>query len=735
MATEQEGASNKKMAKADTTTEDMVKETAVFQRPVERSVPVAGLSLLRQVTRERLGQRVPDVSRPDWHTIVRRRMLIAVELLIITVWTLIVARPYLNLDPAMVPTGPEYLGAIQTHHIWMQARECGWCALWYGSVAGGFPAFAEPTGSALHPLVILTTLGWGVLNGSKLALVGSLLIAGMAQLWLGRVLGLGRIARIWSAGIAVVGGHLAARMQLGSLALVLSTASCALVLPPLIALSRTGDRRTAVLLGVMLALVVVAGNGYLQVGLAFSLLAALLLVPLERTRATLLARRYALAAGLALLLAAPFLVPFLHFLPWFAKDHDPAFQSAQPFSYVPLNLVISDMTFYTADVLHKLPYPSHNANYVGWIPVLLALWALRRSRNQDQRQAIAFLVVFALLALWVASAVPLAWLVRIIRIPQFVGFISGVRYTAFMAGLAVPAILGLAAIGLDRLIAPGARRLRMSLASSGPNTFTVSVDLRWLLAIPLVLALVSTHAFSKQFLGTVRLDAHVPLLLEALRTPDLQWVNVPFGQHFYVESATRMNLKRAYNSYFTWHWKDRAQPEPFLEATQGGAPPGMFMKSSAGGVAIYTAPPGREYATVTHRDGNRTICTAQGFGGNIDVTCATSRPGVLTVKENNWSGWQAEFDGRRLQLAPGQWLSVQLPAGNHMVRFRYWPWDVPLGLWLSLAGVALALYNWYKRDEGESIKSKPILSRAEANGTTEAGICIEASEIRLPSLS
>ena len=53
-------------------------------------------------------------------------------------------------------------------------------------------------------------------------------------------------------------------------------------------------------------------------------------------------REYALAVGLALLLAGVFLVPLLHFWPNVTKGTDPGFMAAQPFAYVPLNLVTAE---------------------------------------------------------------------------------------------------------------------------------------------------------------------------------------------------------------------------------------------------------------------------------------------------------------------------------------------------------------------------------------------------------
>jgi hypothetical protein len=45
----------------------------------------------------------------------------------------------------------------------------------------GVPAFVELHGAPLHPLVILTTLLWGAVNGAKLTVLACLALAGLAE--------------------------------------------------------------------------------------------------------------------------------------------------------------------------------------------------------------------------------------------------------------------------------------------------------------------------------------------------------------------------------------------------------------------------------------------------------------------------------------------------------------------------------------------------------------------------
>jgi hypothetical protein len=617
-----------------------------------------------------------------------------VEILILLAWTLLVTRPYLNLDPTMIPAGSEYLSEIQGHNVWVTARQCGLCALWDGSSIGGHPAFADLHGSVLHPLVVLSTLGWGLIDGSKLALVGAFLMAGIAQWWLAWELRVGSVARLYSAAIAVVAGSLAGRMNQGVFAVVMSTSACALVMAAAVAFGRRSTLRAVVALGAAIALAAVAGQGYLQVGLAFLAPAALILVPWGQPESGRVLGRLALAGGLGLMLAGVFLIPFAHFLPQFGKDLDPNFASAQFFKYVPLNLVINDLDVYLRQTLHTIPYPYLYTTFVGWVPVLLAVYGLGGNHAAWRRRVVVFLGVVIVLSFWIASAGPLRWLVRVSPFQMLTDFVAGLRNPSLIAGLAVPCVLGLAALGLDRLLHCRWPSLKLVGSGSEHDPGSVDLDLRWLLAIPLLFSLLTARAFAGSQIRSVKSDSSVASVIAALKTPDLQWVNTPFGEHFFISPAIASGLKLAVG-WQPWQWKGRPVPEPVLQADRQGNPPEMVPVGEVGGVPIYEAPPGREYAVVGHPDGSRTVCTAAGVGGNIDIACDTPTDGILVVKENSWSGWRGDLDGRQTDLNFDRWLSVDFPAGSHSVRFRYRPWDVLLGMALSLSGVVLACILWF----------------------------------------
>lgn len=609
-----------------------------------------------------------------------------VELAILAAWALWMGRAYLDFDPNLAPAGREYGSAIQGNHLWTRAQQCGWCALWNGSTRGGTPAFADTYGSALHPLVVVTTLIWGVVNGSKLALILALWIAGVAQWWLARVLRLGPLARVWSGLAAVAGGHLAGRMALGIFGIPLSTAMCSLVFAPAIAIARSGNRRTTVLLAIVLALTIVAGQGYIQVGLLFLSPAFLFLVFGDRLRFRPVWREYAIAIGIALLLAAVFLVPLIHFWPNFTKDVDLDFQSTQPLRYFVLNLVIDDVDFLISEALGKQPELANYSMYIGWVPILLAALCLKFAHGEDHN-VLLFLGTSAILALLTGSGVTLRWF------QPLVSSLAGLRFAPLIGGLAIPPILGLAAYGLDKLFAVNWPRLELSHQGS-PDWRREVVNLKWLLLVPLIWSLHTSYDFSHGWLHLTPIGDDVHALLAKLRTPSLQWVATPFGEHRYVEPAIRMGLKLS-PGIMPWGWKDRDFPEPYLEATRSNPPPGSEMVGAAGEIQIYRFMDQRDYAFV-QTDDDVIPCQASGTGGDLRVECSVpdGMTGTLIVRENSWSGWYAWRGQAQVPLLKDRWLRVDAPAGEHRYRFRYLPGDVPLGMFLSLLGIVLSIWKW-----------------------------------------
>jgi len=611
---------------------------------------------------------------------------ISIELSLIAFWAAVVGYPYLNVDPSQIPAGREFSGYIQFHHLWTRAIQCGWCATWNGSTAGGFPAFVDLYGSALHPVVIVTTLLFGVVNGAKLSIVIAFWVTGISQWWLAYELKLGRIARLWSACIAVAAGHITGRMEVGSFGMVFSTAFISLIFANILAIYNGKGKRFTVLLGIIGASAILSGQGYFQAGLVGIMPAIVFLILDNFGKIKNLWKNYALAFFLACLLAAPLLVPLAHFYPNIEKGTDFNFDIAQPLQYIPLNLIIDNWQFYTTDgLLGKAPYPSLYVIYIGWVPFLLAILGFLKFEPSKAPVA-GYMLGSVVLSHLIASAVLLK------EVVNFIPWVANIRFAPVISGLSVPFILGFSAYGLNHLIKIDWSKIR-------PNSLKISIQ--FLLVIPILISLTSVYNFSRMVIYTESLEEDDFSTLNALKTIDAQWVNPPYGEQFFAEPAIAMGLKIS-PGIMPWSWRDRETPRPFLEASREDGWDDYQLISDVHGTGIY-ANPNEIYASILTDQGNVIPCSAKGIGGIIEVYCDSENNGVLTIKENYFSGWQVQINEKQANILKEEyWLATQAPAGKNVYVFKYLPWDVPLGIILSLFGIFLCTWLWSQ--PGSSVK-------------------------------
>jgi hypothetical protein len=621
------------------------------------------------------------------HAGIRFRPGYLLEIAAIIIWAIFVGRAYLNLDPSIWPAGREFPSAIQTHYIWTNLSKCGACVFWNGFSHAGAPAFADLHGSMLYPLVVIFTLLAGPLGGAKLTLIAALIMAGCAQWWLSKVMGFGWIVRLWSALLAVVGGQLAGRMELGTFGILLSTAACSLVLAPGVALGLTGKRRYAILLGVTLGLALLAGQGYMQFGLALSVIPAFLIfLPHRDPTFKHLWKEYLLSGLLAFLIAGVFLIPMLHFYPNVVKPEDPLFGAVQPLKYIPLNHLIDDMPFFASTALKPTPFPYLYINFLGWIPILLAILAWRLIPRTGFRLLLFFLTAILLVYLN-ASADIIKLLMKILPI------FAGIRHTPVIAGLANPLILGLSAWGLDALL--HVKWPKIALINSNPSNSVFGVNAAILiLTIPLLWSLREAYIFGQNWLFTVKSDPTLIQKIAYLRTNGTEWVDLPFGEHMWIIPGFDANLKIS-NGVRTWSWKDRTDPPVNQEATLTVADPAAPNLTRVVGNLYFLSHYENEYAYIQSGD-KKITCKAQAVGGNIDIACPESPRGQLIVYENNWTGWAAWVDKTPTALLPSDWLSTDAPSGKHTYHFRYRPWDVWAGISLTVLGVVLSVFLWLR---------------------------------------
>jgi hypothetical protein len=612
------------------------------------------------------------------------KLAVLLELAWILVWTLWLGSAYLDLDRRVWPMGREFGMAIHPNFIWTHLTTCGDCVLWNGYFNGGAPTFGELHASVAHPLTVIGTVLFGGVNGAKIVLLSSLVMAGFAQWWLARVIGLGWLARVWSASVVVAAGHLAGRMEHGVVGLVVSTAACSLVLAPALKVALDGRRRDTIVLAVVLALAIVAGQGYMQIALFLGIFPLLVLFLFKREgKIRPQWKELVLALVLSMLLAGVFLVPLAHFWPQFGKAIDPTFGSSQPLSYMPFNFLIREISFYQGTLLGKQPYGYMYMNYVGWIPILLAVVAMRLV-PKDNRRILLYLCLAIGMTLFLGSGIPFKWLFKVM--PEQA---AAVRSSPVMAGLAVPFLVALAAWGLDLLLKLNWPTLSLETAS---DSFRPRFNTKYLFLPILVLgSLLSVYEFSKGWLETFEMSGEAYEVVNAVRTESAQWVAMPFGEHYWSPVASEAGVKLT-QLVRPSDWRGREVPEPFISASRHPESSGTAVFAQHG---VYVSRDVSNQYAYVQAGAEIWPCEAKARGGHIDVHCSGGKAGTLIVRENAWSGWSARRDGERVALQrEGDWLATNAPAGEHTYQFRYRPWDVALGSLLTLVGALVAVVLW-----------------------------------------
>jgi hypothetical protein len=610
------------------------------------------------------------------------------EIGFVVLWAVWVSRSYLNFSPLEWPHGREFGMAIQPHYIWTLLRQCGDCLLWNGMYNGGSPAFIELHAAVLHPLVIIATLIWGGFNGAKVVVIGSLAMAGIGQWWLARAINLGFVSRLWSAMVVVTGGHLAGKMEIGVVGVVLSTAACSLAIAPALKLAQNGRRRDAIILGFVLALAIVSGQGYMQLGFAMTILPALIIFWLdENLQLRAVWKEFALAGLLSVLLAGPLLIPLAHYWPEFAKDIDPEFKSAQPIEYVPLNFVINDIEFYLNGDLHKSPNPYLYYSFIGWFPILLGIVPLLKSKP-SQRKELLFLIIALFFVIYSSSGLPFKWLAQF-----WPDFATSIRHPGLIQGLGVPLIVTMGAWGIDLILKHNWPLAKLVVSGKQSHKRLIAV-VTWIFAIVILIrSLELTYKFSHGWLYTIytKQDDVTERILDDVKTVEAQWIALPFGEHFWGPFASERELKLT-SHVRPWFWKNRFPPSAYIKATRYSeeVTDESELVDQYVDISIFRFA-NNEYASIHTLNGN-IPCSAEVHGGHIVVTCDGVEPGQLVVLENNWDGWTVKRDGKPASLMDDVWLMAESLPGLHTYEFRYKPWDVPAGVALMLLGLLIALW-------------------------------------------
>jgi hypothetical protein len=93
----------------------------------------------------------------------------------------------------------------------------------------------------------------------------------------------------------------------------------------------------------------------------------------------------------------------------------------------------------------------------------------------------------------------------------------------------------------------------------------------------------------------------------------------------------------------------------------------------------------------------------------VDVQADAPAGGFLVLTDPYYPGWHAFVDGQEAPILRADYLfrAVALGPGSHLVRFAFTPTSFERGIWMSLAGVGVALGAILVGLVGLAIRRKP----------------------------
>ncbi len=599
-----------------------------------------------------------------------------------------------------IPWGVEYPRNMHSFFVWESFARCGTCMLWSNNM-GGYPAFADIYGAFMHPVAVIMSLLFGAIQGSKLTVILAFLMIALATWWLSLILSMHPIARIWAAMASMFGGHIAARLEVGSVGLPLSIAAGWLAIVSVYYFIENPSRFRAILTGIMLGMFILAGQGYYQLGFVLSVPLFLLLAyrmdMFEKPRQELtryLTQMTVVAVGIA----APLLYTFVAYGSYFDKDRDDTLSASMSIFKLMENWFNTNTDIvYTTD-FNALPFPYLYSTYIGYATVILAVLGIIYIREKHLRLLYDFFSLFALVQFMTASGDFLKWIMSFGN-DQVNSVITALRYVVVLNGFGTLAIIIMAMLCLHSLLTARVMVQFGFQYKNLENYIQLKIRLavrqeKWLrYAINGVIAAIMVWNLNSMILmnsfwirGQSPYDDNVQKFLVAFNeVPKDHLIDV--GGDWIVMQLMHAGYK-IINPHLSW-WFGSSEGLNYKYSLSEGVPENFEIMQTFDDVWFLSVnnDPNANYAVLEKDNGELQQCASQAHGGSVTVDCTSDQPGKLRIFERAIPGWYVWLDGTRVTQGNSQWMTVYIPAGTHQIVYRYFPWS-------TIIGIIQALITW-----------------------------------------
>ena len=638
-------------------------------------------------------------------------------------WLLIIVIAYfycgdvlLDLDPSKLQqTGEHNASATLPLLAEIGLSRYGEIPLWNPYMLTGFPHNGDPLGHFWNPVSTIPIMLWGGVNGMKVSIFLSFIIAGLGQWMFAYMLRLQRIFRLWSSILFMLSGGLALLWRIGWYELLLGAAWFPWAFALYIYALRKHSLASIFYISIAIYMIISTGGGYYPFYLAACLITLFLVlfIPATRQEKFRQVQTSALILVCTALLAAVILIPYAEVYPSYGRDVnlDLQQQYSQPIEYGLMNYVIYTRDWFNASVLGTAG--GWNWFYIGWLPIAaLAFIPLAFARSRRVRGPIVISgLLLVVLLMWFANR-----FTPFEKVFDWLPYLYHLRFPNRLLIIATSPLLILSALGLEHAYRTSkalVHDLKLVHSSSGRKRTVVfaHVLITWIWMLGLLSLTRPVYHVNQEFGFLDQTFNPKPMAaLSWLKTydPSLYYVNIGGGAIYWDWVATAYDLEvPVINFLYSRHLRtqdmQRSDYSPFVARAKyqisqptEAAPPNSVQIRDFDGVIVWQVPDVLPYAfsvqpaftqQYTHLAVEQVAPITVRLNGPNQVIAkgAPKADGdVLVVLMSYYPGWKVLIDGRPADVtAINGYLGAKMLPGVHTYQFYFLPTTFLVGISIS----------------------------------------------------
>lgn len=600
--------------------------------------------------------------------------------------------------------------------------------LWNPYMLTGFPHNGDPLGHFWNPVSTIPILLWGGVNGMKISIFLSFILAGLGQWMFSYVMRLQRMFRLWSSILFMISGGLALLWRIGWYELLLGAAWFPWAFALYIYALRKHSLASVFYMSIAIYMILSTGGGYYPFYLAACMITlfVVLFVPATRQERLRQVQTSVLIGLCTAALAAVILIPYGEVYRYYGRDvHlDLQQQYSQPIEYGLMNFAIYTPDWFHASVLGTAG--GWNWFYIGWLPIAaLAFIPLAIARSRRVRHPIVISgVLFIILMMWFANR-----FTPFEKVFDWIPFLYNLRFPNRLLIIATSPLLILAGLGLEHAYRTSkalVRNFNLVHSAAGRKRIVVFSHLliTWIWIFGLASHIRSVYAVNQPF-GFLdqNFNPKPYAALSWLKTydPSLYYVNIGGGAIYWDWVAPAYDLEvPVINFLYSRHLRtqdmQRSDYSPFaaqakyqLSLASEAVPANAEQINDFEGVLVwkvndvlpyaFSVPPGltQQYTHLATDHVTSINVRLNGPNQVIARGAPASDGDVLVVLMSHFPGWKLLIDGRPAQVTPiNGYLGAQMLPGVHTYQFYFMPTTFVVGglisalAWLAMFAVLTA---------------------------------------------